>query len=272
MQKMMIVGDRFSAFALDKEAVLTISEFSSLVWAGGVTSEALVTLGQGVDYDRLMGIADLSKRRHGIEIAFSNLEILVDQRDTEHCSKVHKHRRENVMVSRPVARDENTYTAWLMVQDEGELLNDHMTGQHVQGIVLTEAGRQMLLVTSEYFLLDEEAKGKSYFVLNTLSSTYSRFAFPLPTQIEFRILSMSRKKGLSLRAASETNFYQDRELVATVQSEFVAYPASYIGAKEAELAIKACEKGPWMIPDLTRFTVPPVPQPGANANRPAMIA
>lgn len=239
MLELIIVGDRFTQFAFDKEHVLTVSEFAEAAWNGEILSAQNIVIGQGAEFDRVSGALEVLKRYHGVVPNVLNFDILFDQQDPVHRRSVHKHRAKNMLISRPAQVTPVLYEAWLSLQDSGEMLNDHMTGQHIQGIVLTEAGRQMLISTSEHFLLDEPSRGNAYFVLNTLSSEYLRFAFPIPTRIEFRILQQKNKPGKFLKVDCEIGFFQNDEQVARVKSGYCAYAAELIGAKESMLATSA---------------------------------
>src|SRR3546814_8567164 len=84
---------------------------------------------------------------------------------------------------------------------------DHLTGQHIQGMVLTEACRQMFLaVTEKYFLQDYRAK-KRYFVIDTMTMRYNAFAFPLPAQITYKVLSKNVQKS------HKRSFHVDMEVM-----------------------------------------------------------
>lgn len=239
MEEVIVVGDRFAVFANDKEQVLTISQFYDAAWEGRISATEKIIIGQGVESDRFYGALAALKSRHGIEPRVEQNALLADQYDPDHQRTVHKHRRENVLISRPEKISSVLYQAWLTIQDSGEMLSDHMTGQHIQGIVLTEAGRQMLISTSEHFLLDDKTRGNAYFVLNTLSTTFTRFAFPVPTRIEFHILQQKNKPGKSLKVECDIRFFQNDELVASVQSAYCAYASELIAAKEKVLALAA---------------------------------
>ncbi|MDP1217553.1 AfsA-related hotdog domain-containing protein, partial [Klebsiella pneumoniae] len=77
----------------------------------------------------------------------------------------HKRKKANILITSPEKRDEDNYCARLILQDASELLCDHQTGQHIQGMVLIEAARQTIIATSEKFLLAEAgvAMAEKYF-------------------------------------------------------------------------------------------------------------
>lgn len=245
-KQLLIIGDRFKNFASGKDAVCTIAEFKSLAFQGLIDIETSIVIGQGVEHDSFYGVVAQLLRRHRYTILVENLEQIADQVDFAHQSSVHKAKLENVLISRPVKCGDTEYTAWLSIQDGNELLNDHMTGQHIQGMVLTEAARQMLLTVSENFLLEAEQRGKCYFVLNSLNTAFSRFAFPVPTLVVFKTLSEDRRPGKSLRVTCGIEFYQnhnDKELIATVNGDFTAFSAEFIAGKEAGLAASIIGSG-----------------------------
>src|SRR3546814_13219305 len=74
-------------------------------------------------------------------------------------------------------------------------------------MVLTEACRQMFLaVTEKYFLQDYRAK-KRYFVIDTMTMRYNAFAFPLPAQITYKVLSKNVQKS------HKRSFHVDMEVM-----------------------------------------------------------
>ncbi|HWW73047.1 MAG TPA: AfsA-related hotdog domain-containing protein [Duganella sp.] len=240
MSYIVVVGDHFKKFASDKQHVLTVSELEREIWQGVAPEGDQIVIGQGVEHDRFVGLVNLMERRRKGGVRVQNMTQILDQCDPLHQRSVHKHKRENVLITRPVAQPDGTYVAQLSIRDSGELLNDHATGQHIQGIVLTEAGRQMLISTSEYHLLDGDDCGSCYFVLNSLNTEFKQFAFPLPVTIVFRALSQARKPGRYLKVDCEISFYQNDLLVAVVRSNYCAYSSQYIDEKESALANTAC--------------------------------
>lgn len=243
MAYLVVVGDRFKKFASDKKNVFTISELEKAIWQGAVQEHDQIVIGQGVEHDRFLGLANLMERQRKGGVQVQNMMQILDQCDPLHQRSVHKHKRENVLITKPVAQADGSYVANLSICDSGELLNDHSTGQHIQGIVLTEAGRQMLISTSEYHLLDDADRNRCYFVLNSLNTEFKQFAFPLPVTVVFRALSESRKTGRYLKVDCEISFYQNDLLVAVVRSNYCAYSSQYIDEKESELANTAYGTG-----------------------------
>jgi len=86
--------------------------------------------------------------------------------------------------------------------------SDHRTGQHVQGLLLIEAARQMMLSVSESYLPGENTGARYYVVLNSVNTGYLQFALPLPTLLSNEILSRQPGKGGSPKATCQKPFFQ----------------------------------------------------------------
>ncbi|WJV25514.1 MULTISPECIES: AfsA-related hotdog domain-containing protein [Pseudomonas] len=151
----------------------------------------------------------------------------------------HKRHRKNVLISIPDRTDEGVYTASLLLHAENELMLDHLTGQHVQGMVLLEACRQMFLAVTERFHLDDYAPQKRYFVLNEMSVRYTAFAFPLPAQIRYRLLHRKQPRADRVEVQAQMEVWQDGKLVTEVDVAFSVMDAERLGKREATLAERA---------------------------------
>jgi hypothetical protein len=67
------------------------------------------------------------------------------------------------------------------VDERGELMTDHVAGQHLPGMVLIEASRQMFIATSELYFRDGDEP--SSLLVTTLNSSFFELAFPVATRI-----------------------------------------------------------------------------------------
>jgi len=57
------------------------------------------------------------------------------------CSLPYKQKPENVLISEPQRTADDQFSAAVFLNPQSELMSDHLTGQHVQGMVLIEACR-----------------------------------------------------------------------------------------------------------------------------------
>ncbi|AYN19532.1 AfsA-related hotdog domain-containing protein [Alcaligenes aquatilis] len=148
----------------------------------------------------------------------------------------HKHVPENVLISRPRKESETLYSADLHLNSNNELMLDHLTGQHVQGMVLTEACRQMFLaVTEEFFLQDYKTK-KRYFVIETMAMRFTSFAFPLPAHIEYKVINKDSRKAHKRGFHVNMEVFQCSKPVCGMEVKFTVFDDVYITVKENELA------------------------------------
>ncbi|WP_228707989.1 AfsA-related hotdog domain-containing protein [Klebsiella quasipneumoniae] len=135
-------------------------------------------------------------------------------------------------------RDEDNYCARLILQDASELLCDHQTGQHIQGMVLIEAARQTIIATSEKFLLAEAgvAMAEKYFTLSSLQVAFSCFVFPLPVTIVLNVVSRKSSAHGRFTCECSVGFDQTGTRKAEVGFSFSVYDLNYITRKECEQA------------------------------------
>ncbi|MFC6521849.1 AfsA-related hotdog domain-containing protein [Undibacterium arcticum] len=126
------------------------------------------------------------------------------------------------------------YRMLLSVDDDCEIMSDHVSGHHLQGMVLIEAARQAFLAVTERFLLPDT--GKYYFAINKFDVTYLKFVFPLPTEIHFELLEADDSRSERLSASAKIAFYQAGERVCEVDVSYMAIVETILSAKEKKLA------------------------------------
>src|SRR5439155_12080056 len=109
----------------------------------------------------------------------------------------HKHLPSNTLISHPYESDiADVYEASLLVDDACADMSDHVTGQHLQGMIFIEAARQMFLAVSECYHLRDQSDKTFYFVINSFNVSFHAFAFPVRTQIRYHVLRKEiRKQG-----------------------------------------------------------------------------
>lgn len=155
---------------------------------------------------------------------------------------VHKHRPENTLISVPEVAQDGGFIADLMLDDRNELMLDHLTGQHVQGMVLTEACRQMFLAVTERFCLGDYQAPKRYFVINTMTMRFQAFAFPLPAQIRYHILEQKKLRADRVSFHADMNIYQGGAVVAGMEVKFTVFDDVLITQKENQLAASVVQR------------------------------
>jgi len=235
-EKYIVVGDLFSSFAEGHASVLTRSQFFMQLTQSPVTSEQVsLLLGQGVDKTDIEKIIRLTSNPLD---AFT----LVDHSDQPKAvmQHTHKHRMHNVVVSRARRISDDEFELDLMLDSANELLADHMSGAHVQGMVLVEAARQAFLSITEQFY-SAALEMDFYFVINSMDIEYKSFLFPVGSRLNYRILEQKiRKDRMSFEVAIE--IHQAGKLCAQSRIGFTAFEASAIARKEQRDALATVDR------------------------------
>lgn len=231
-KKIIIVGDKFHEFANGKN-VLTISqlEILTLIPSKIIDCTHEIIIGQGINED----FAEKLLKSNNIvneKIKLYSLKEIVNSK--KNCYS-HKKVDHNILISsaHKVMDKENTYQLSLHVDERCELMADHQTGQHIQGMILVEACRQTFIAVTEEFVYN---KNKDfYYVINDMSTNFLNFLFPLPATItfEFTEIDTNDRRG---RFKSRMEVIQEQNVCAIVEINFSVYPSKIILEKENILA------------------------------------
>lgn len=244
MEKLIVVGEKFTDFAERNENVLTVNEFERFVWSGEIQNVKKIIIGQGVELDDISRTICIIRQHYPDKInEIVNLQELYYQNNRDHQKLVHKRKKENILITSPERIDSNNYSAKLILQDSSELLCDHQTGQHIQGMVLIEAARQAIIATSEKYLLQEAGItiSEKYFTLTSLNVSFSSFVFPLPVTVTLNVLSKKSSSHGKFACECTVCFEQTGTKKAEVCFTFCVYDLNYITKKECEQA-SLCHK------------------------------
>lgn len=223
-----VVGDRFEEFS-KKPNVITISELENCLFLDGEDSQKNVyVLGQGVSFERFHGLSKQVK---------NNGTIQLEPQEIEKSGKllIHKQNSSNFMISLPKRLSENSFEATIHIDDQCAEMSDHVTGQHIQGMVLLEACRQMFLAVTEHYFLKKN-NGKNFFVINEMSVKYLSFAFPLPMKIEYQVIEHFVGDKNNHKFHVSMNILQNEQVCTTTEFRFSTYLTDFITVRENKLA------------------------------------
>jgi len=232
LDRMIVVGDKLEQFA-DRPGVATVSALARILETDPCPPREIV-VGQGVS-DSWMQLLERLAERRGLDTAFIGAQALAGRASSQ---TSHKVRRENVLITEPVVVGEDRFAANLVIDDGCELMGDHQTGHHIQGMILIEASRQMFLAVIERFL---RAGRPSYVVINSIDSAFSRFAFPLGVEITFTLKERIKEREERCGYDAEIAFSQDGECITTVRAVFTAFDKHVLEPKERAMADRAAE-------------------------------
>ena len=227
-----VVGDTFAALA-EVDGVRTVSQLVRDVRSGAPLPDRLVA-GQGVtDYELEYLTTALTARTQG--------EVTIEPSAGERVSRdiAHKHRETNVLLADLERTGDGGYAANLRLHADNELLQDHQTGQHVQGIVIVEALRQMFIAVFEAAHGLHMAERSLFVVWDALDIRFTAFLFPLPARVTCRIVEedLSDPSRMSFRATMEVT--QDDVSAAVADVRFGVHDHDRIRAVEDRRATRA---------------------------------
>ncbi len=237
-QALFIVGDKFQEFAEGKD-VLTLQQLQALMrLPSHLLNPTVLLLGQGASEEEVLSIVHAHKSSREVTPRFE-VSDLMRVLDRAPVVTSHKKTPHNTLVGVPRRKSSSVYELALNLDERCELMSDHQTGQHVQGMLLVEAFRQSFLVVTDTFYPFGE--GKNYFVINRMSFDFQNFMFPLPAHLDYRILEAdvnTRRARYKVALAA----IQHGELCATAEIGFTVYPREVIESKETELAAALTQK------------------------------
>jgi len=175
-------------------------------------------VGQGISRSRLEIMIELLKKQ-GIDpyTVLLGHETIFNKASKE---IVHKHKIENVLISTPVRIEKNRFKSDLVIDEECAEMSDHITGQHLQGMLLIEAARQMMTATYETHILPEVQQQNMNFILNSIRSNFKNFVFPLPVSLELEIINHRKMSSHGYVCSIKVFFTQELQIVHEIEIDF----------------------------------------------------
>jgi len=235
---LLVVGDKFAAYIQGKDAI-TVSQLRGLLSLSthllpGQDVTVLVP-GQGLGDESVKRLLNEAAASPNLSRFDFSLWHSMPKRAAANVS--HKHMAANTLISAPRQCSADTFELHLLIDEDCELMTDHQTGQHVQGMILIEATRQALLAVTETFLLPKN--GTDYaFLLNALSVNYSHYTFPVGAVIRCVITDSSTENARRLSFEANVSVEQCGHEVSTFTVSFGAVEKLRINKRENMQAVK----------------------------------
>jgi hypothetical protein len=236
LKRIVVVGDRLKDFSIHEETI-TISELENLVnsQSDKYPCKYIVSVGQGIAEKRLKGLCKKIINLNLDKIFKIKIPILYTRSNK---NLTHKHVIKNIMISNPSQDENGNYISALMLDDNAAEMSDHSTGQHIQGMVLIEAARQMVIAVTKKYLILENNKNAVSFITHNTNAIFNDFIFPLPVTMKYEILKL--KKGYNDNIASESriSFIQNEIVAAEIIFKYSALNSEFVKEKEDFMANK----------------------------------
>lgn len=95
----------------------------------------------------------------------------------------------------------NIFESHLMLNDRCAEMSDHVTGQHLQGMILIEAARQMTLAVTEMYFIDSNDREKisDFRVRMRLFCKDKLENFKVPQQVSFVVSNLYGERFKKMR-------------------------------------------------------------------------
>lgn len=154
MPNIVIVGNGFKDFS-DKESVWAIDDYLQ-----DAQKDISVILGQGL-VDK-----DFEAIKNKVSCDVINISQIAKE-------MTHQQNDRNVLVYNLRNTGKEHFQANIYIRGENDLLQDHITGIHVSGMILVEAARQLFIASlmNDGYLDDR-------FVLNNIYTSFLSYVFP----------------------------------------------------------------------------------------------
>ncbi|MGW0532098.1 AfsA-related hotdog domain-containing protein [Streptomyces sp. NPDC003032] len=234
-QVVVVVGDRFAGFAV-QEGVATVSQFLAGLHSGeyGARSgHAVVRAGQGVgDFEWQLVCEQV--RAHKLE---DRVRPVRPQSQLASRTECHKRSEPNALIAELRRVDEELFEASLRLHNDNELLLDHQTGQHVQGMVAVEAARQMFLSVSERFFASAHPERRYYYVIESMNTDFENFLFPVDARIEYRVEAANVSDPERLSFVAEISLLQAGRRASVTRVVFSAFDERALKPREHRRAV-----------------------------------
>lgn len=258
-----LVGDRFADFA-SLDGAMSVSELELLLDCYPSTARLLpreIVIGQGVSE---VAVSYLRRRLDAMGLGDVIRSSAWSRPYRAGRSLSHKHNAENVLVTEPLRKTDNVFELGLTIDERCEVMADHVTGCHIQGMLLMEAARQSFLAVTEKYRLEH---GRSYyFVINDFSTEFKAFAFPVDMSISLELTDHPRERSDRSTYTALITISQLGRPVTVVRTTYTAFEKSSLSEREQSLARRALRQWserssdmPAPIASLARS----MPQPGA---------
>ena len=229
-----VIGDKFHAYANS----VNVFTFTQFIRCGmkKLAAEGQVewVIGQGLSTNEIE-LINLICARVNITMAHNRSPVLASSALT------HKVKEKNIMITEPghVAGEEYLYCSQLVLNDDCAEMSDHVSGQHIQGMVLIEAARQMMLAVAEKYVVKEQERGELYCALLKVNTEFKQFSFPLEIDISHRIETLDDALPRRYSVSTVTDFIQNEKVIAQIRIDYLIKDRAQLLQKEAQMAKQA---------------------------------
>ena len=229
MRRLFVVGNKINKH-IGIEHCISVNEFFALLKKNSCTEAPVnVVLGQGISLE------DRDLLVHEINNSSSYYtDNTLSSKNMAEKHLTHKQKKQNILITHPELIEDSFYKALLYIDERCAEMSDHVTGLHIQGMVLIEAARQMCTaVAEEYWVPENNSRA---FILEKLNTQFIDFVFFGNVDIE---LKMKKKRELlrgDFQVTCEVNFIQNNKICVSVDVQISTMEKTLFANVEQERA------------------------------------
>lgn len=146
---------------------------------------------------------------------------------------VHKSYDNNVIITEPVCNN-NTFDNFFYVVDEPDIMKDHQTGLHSQGMLLYEAARQTLTSIVERYIHKRFFNTDVMITQSASSMQFHRFVFPFELNIKSDY-TIVKQNSREIKGDFCAKLYQFNALACEFKINFNVLPQASLDTIESLL-------------------------------------
>lgn len=230
-----IIGDKFRSFA-DDNVILAYSEAVEHVKILAQIAKCVV-FGQGISMAQVMRFNEMLQAVSGVR----NIRVLHRTHQRVQKELVDKDADCNVLISFPDPCGPKSFQSHLLIDSNCTELASINSEQHIQGVLLVEAARQMCIAcVRAYNVAPGFPPGPEpmRFTLNKLSVSFDNFVFPLTARLKLT-LDEVQVDGASASGRATIKVIQFDRTCCDMKFYTSAYAAKVFNSLEARSVIKA---------------------------------
>lgn len=213
-----VVGNKFKNIA-NGESIVIYNDFIDKLANNSIQDDVMFE--QGVNEREVIVAEEMADN--------INLNSYFDK--TVRCPKnlTHKSKEYNTLISEPVkAASGYEFNSYLLIDDDCAELSDHVTGKHIQFMVLVEAARQMVNAVTEKYL----SNSKMIFLASDLNLKFFKFVYPFETKMSYRVLESKMKAVGNGKMSVLIDFIQASEVRCSIKFDFTILERSFVSKIE----------------------------------------
>jgi hypothetical protein len=232
-----IVGDSFVRFA-EHDNVMTVNQLLHAFTEGCMELHLLQLLpGLGLDASDCEAVQKTLRRAGASAETVSRFE-----RAGAALALTHKHDSAHVMIGTVEPKGEAEYRSEMIVSRLEDRLSDHVTGQHVGGMLLVEAARQIAIAAVE-LEYGEGGRKRWGMAWSGMRVSFSAYLFPLPTTLIVRCREDAVKTKPNHRAITmAVTVEQADRSVCEIEMEVTLMDARVLAKIEHQAATRALSR------------------------------